>query len=404
MEIRLNTLIFVAVAMVMVGGALWWINPRAEAPAGGGAPAWAAPQPAPAPPAAAPAPATEVAKTPPAPAATNASTAATSTTAANAPAADNTLKPGEQTRAMVIIEGDYSKGSGFIVKMRGQYFVVTNQHVLSGNTKFTVTGADGTKYPTTGQLFGAVDYDIAILKIPPTPNALELADDPADNIKIGEAVTVPGNEEGEGVVTNTEGHIVGVGPKLVEVDAKFVHGNSGSPIILDRSGQVAGVATYVEVYDLDTLQKAAQKGKTRWFGYRLDNVKEWQELDWARYSAEGVQLRDIESTTDAILDEITSDSPHQVDNDQVNDIVTIYESDVDTAIQHRNREDLLAAVAMLAEHLNTIGDSELKNYAAENLYDYHAREAQEQLAERTQLNQLLQNVGDIFHEAERHAL
>ncbi len=306
-------------------------------------------------------------------------------------------KPSTEARALVIIEGDYSSGSGFIAKLHGQYFVVTNQHVLSGNTKFTVTGMDGTKYPTTGPLFGAVDYDIAILRIPTAQGALEVMDNPMDNAKIGNPVTVPGNEEGEGVVTHTVGHLLGIGPKLVEVDAKFVHGNSGSPIIQNDSGKVVGVASYVQVYQLDNLQKAAQKGKTRWFGYRLDTVKQWQELNWAKFSAEGVHLRQIENTTDAIVDVVTSDAPPKVDNEQVNDIVSLYINDAESAIKRNNKEDLLAAVQTLVEHLDTVGDTDLKNFAAQNLYDYHAREAKDQLQVRESLSKLLQNVGSLYY-------
>ena len=61
---------------------------------------------------------------------------------------------------------------------------------------------------------------------------------------IGETVTVLGNSDGRGVVTEIRGHIVGVGPQQIEVDAPFVAGNSGSPV-LNRAGRVVGVASYL---------------------------------------------------------------------------------------------------------------------------------------------------------------
>ena len=58
---------------------------------------------------------------------------------------------------------------------------------------------------------------------------------------IGDKITVHGNSGGGGVVTRIQGKVLGVGPNLVEVDAEFVQGNSGCPILSD-SLEVVGVA------------------------------------------------------------------------------------------------------------------------------------------------------------------
>jgi len=110
-----------------------------------------------------------------------------------------------------------------------------------------------------------------------------------------------------------------------------------------------------------------------------------------------VYLRQIENTTDAIVDVVTSDAPPKVDNEQVNDIVSLYINDAESAIKRNNKEDLLAAVQTLVEHLDTVGDTDLKNFAAQNLYDYHAREAKDQLQVRESLSKLLQNVGSLYY-------
>ena len=110
---------------------------------------------------------------------------------------------------------------------------------------YGATDVDGTVYPTNGALFGAVNYDVAILKIPDVAAkySLEVMDDPLNNAKVGAPVTVPGNSLGAGVTLQINGKLLGIGPALVEVDAKFVPGNSGSPIIDRRSGQVIGMGS-----------------------------------------------------------------------------------------------------------------------------------------------------------------
>jgi S1-C subfamily serine protease len=36
-------------------------------------------------------------------------------------------------QAMIIVEGDEGRGSGFILNINGQSFLVTNSHVVCGN-------------------------------------------------------------------------------------------------------------------------------------------------------------------------------------------------------------------------------------------------------------------------------
>src|SRR5690606_23652978 len=44
----------------------------------------------------------------------------------------------EQMAGIVLIEGDKGTGTGFMTKIRGIDFVVTNLHVLGRNKKFTL--------------------------------------------------------------------------------------------------------------------------------------------------------------------------------------------------------------------------------------------------------------------------
>ena len=121
-------------------------------------------------------------------------------------------------------------------------------------------------------------------------------------MRIDDAVVVLGNSGGAGVVTKIAGKIVGIGPDRIEVSAEFIPGNSGSPIIHVKTGQVIGIATYLtKRYDEFSNNK---KGPVvvRRFGYRIDNVAAWERVDWNSFRAEAAQMRQISTLTGDIFD------------------------------------------------------------------------------------------------------
>jgi len=112
---------------------------------------------------------------------------------------------------------------------------------------------------------------------------------------IGEAVSVFGNSEGGGVATSISGKLVGIGPVLIEIDAAFVRGNSGSPI-LDPKGEVLGVATFA-VRDADPndwVKQGTRFTQVRRFGVRLNDAK-WKVIDATQYFQRADALADIET-------------------------------------------------------------------------------------------------------------
>ena len=67
--------------------------------------------------------------------------------------------------AAVSIEGDITRGSGVLVKEDGKVWLYTSAHVLSGNQKFTITGAGGRKLARFGELQLAGETDLARLEV-----------------------------------------------------------------------------------------------------------------------------------------------------------------------------------------------------------------------------------------------
>src|SRR5204863_3580947 len=115
-------------------------------------------------------------------------------------------------------------------------------------------------------------------------------------------VVVLGNAEGAGVINPIKGRIVGLGPNLVEVDAPFQPGNSGSPIIHLKTGKVIGVATYLTIRKYDSATKEAIKEPiVRRFGYRLDSVKQWQPVNWQTFYAQATEMETIEKLTNDLV-------------------------------------------------------------------------------------------------------
>lgn len=193
---------------------------------------------------------------------------------------------------LVFFEGKTGKGSGFITEIKGRKFLITNAHVLASIKAATFKLLDRTEVQV-GAASVAVGHDLIALTVVAGGTAIPAVASLDKEAEIGDAVVVLGNAEGAGVVNLLEGKITGIGPDLVEVDAPFVPGNSGSPIIHLASGKVVGVATYVTVKRVGPRQE-----KIRRFGFRLDTVPQWQGIDWKRFYAEADTVERVRKSSE----------------------------------------------------------------------------------------------------------
>ena len=141
-------------------------------------------------------------------------------------------------KLVVIVCGEKA-GSGFIVRDGGRPYLFTNAHVVQRGAVIAHR-LDGTRL-MLGPRDEAVGRDMVRFALDESMPAFDLAAGVPD---IGDPVVVLGNSDGRGVVTEIRGKVIGVGPREIEVDAAFVIGNSGSPV-LDRNGRVIGIATYL---------------------------------------------------------------------------------------------------------------------------------------------------------------
>jgi hypothetical protein len=219
---------------------------------------------------------------------------------------DNALK------SLVIIEGASGRGSGFIVNMGGKKYLVTNLHVILGNADLKFKNLNNEEV-LTGPVEVADKADLVRFVVASINPALNL---PAatEKLSIGQAVIVTGNSEGAGVVREINGKIKGLGPDRIEVDAVFVPGNSGSPILVKSTESVIGVATYLEIphSQPDKKSKGEQKilslNEVRRFGYRVDKVVSWIPTESERFTRESVKLTNIQKVTSTALEMLKA--PH----------------------------------------------------------------------------------------------
>lgn len=142
-----------------------------------------------------------------------------------------------------------SSGSGFIIDAAG--FILTNQHVVSGADRVTVTLADGRSF--RAEVIGTDPaIDVALLQVhsrDPLPVAA-LGD--SDSLRVGQWVCAIGNPLGVYVHSVTVGVVSFLGRQLrdqglasyIQTDAAISFGNSGGPLINGR-GEVVGITTAI---------------------------------------------------------------------------------------------------------------------------------------------------------------
>jgi serine protease Do len=138
-------------------------------------------------------------------------------------------------------------GSGFVIDTDG--YVVTNNHVVDGADKITVTFHDGRKVDAT--LVGAdAKTDLALIKVPGGDLPYVQFGD-SDGARVGDWVLAIGNPFGLGGtatagIVSARGRDIQSGPydDYLQIDASINFGNSGGPVF-DTAGRVVGVTTAI---------------------------------------------------------------------------------------------------------------------------------------------------------------
>ena len=154
----------------------------------------------------------------------------------------------EKTRSGVVrIEGTTGSGSGFVVDSDG--YILTNEHVISGQSRLTVVFDNGIRRSAT-IIASDATRDIALLKVASGGTLTVLPF--ATSVREGEEVVALGYPLGGdlgGSMTITKGIVSAFrsmrGISHIQTDAAINPGNSGGPL-LNLNGEVVGMNTSVQ--------------------------------------------------------------------------------------------------------------------------------------------------------------
>jgi len=174
-------------------------------------------------------------------------------------------------KSLMILSGPKGSGSGFVAKIGGVKYVVSNFHVFFENSPKIFDSED--RPVETKSIKFTPDRDLALFELASQDayEALEIRPD-VTSLPVGSSLRVYGNSGGGEVFTEISGKALGSGPRIIETDAEFIEGNSGSPVLEYPSLKVVGVATYASVLNPNWSSKGTRFEKVRRFATRIDNL------------------------------------------------------------------------------------------------------------------------------------
>jgi serine protease Do len=237
-------------------------------------------------------------------------------------------------------------GSGIIISSDG--YIVTNNHVVEGAQRVTVTLSDGSAFAAT--IVGTdAQTDLAVVKIDASnlaylhflSNSLEQLSVLDPVIAVGNALALPGGptwttgvvsnlgrsiEENTGVVLND----------IIQTDAAINAGNSGGPL-LDTAGQVVGINVAIAsnaenigfAISTDTavpvVESLITEGRV---------VRPWLGVAVTTVTSTIQQYYNLSVDTGALITSVTSGSPANKAGLRAGDVITeIDGEDISTAAE-----------------------------------------------------------------------
>lgn len=194
------------------------------------------------------------------------------------------------------------QGSGVIVTQEGH--VITNHHVIAGQSKIQVTLHGGKSYPAS--IIGEDTLlDIAVLKIASDDSFTPLKLGDSSQAKVGQIVLAIGNPFGlgetvtQGIISAKERSLSDNQRDLFQTDAAINPGNSGGPLVNLR-GEIIGIN--VAIFSPDKQNPGFQGVG---FSIPSNDVKDalFQILERGRpiRGFLGVQMRDMDPNIRAML-------------------------------------------------------------------------------------------------------
>jgi len=217
-------------------------------------------------------------------------------------------------------------GSGIVISADG--YIVTNNHVVEGAQKVTVTLSDGSAFSAT--VVGTDSQtDLAVVKIDASNlNYLHFLSNSLEQLNVLDPVVAVGNAWTTGVVSNLgrsiEENNGAVLNDIIQTDAAINAGNSGGPL-LNTAGQVVGINVAIAsnaenigfAISTDTaipvVQSIITEGKV---------VRPWLGVSVTTVTTTIQQYYNLSVNTGALIVSVTSDSPADKAGLTAGDVIT----------------------------------------------------------------------------------
>ena len=279
--------------------------------------------------------------------------------------------PGQRPRPMP--RPRQATGSGFVISPDG--YVVTNNHVIDGASKVTVSFEEQEKYEA--DVVGTDPRtDLALLKIKADGKTFPFLEFASGPPRVGDWVLAVGNPFGLGG-TVTAGIVsalardIGSGPyDFMQIDAAVNRGNSGGPTF-NLDGQVVGVNTAIyspsggnvgiafavpaeTASEVITALKESGTVSRGWLGVRIQSIDEDMAASFGLDQARGALVNDVTANGPAAVAGLRSqDAILAVNGDPINDSrelarkIAEYEPNTTVDLQiRRNNEEMAIQVTL----------------------------------------------------------
>ncbi len=242
---------------------------------------------------------------------------------------------------ILFIEGPSGSGTGFKIRFGQENVIVTNAHVFLELINPQIRDVFGNNYRIE-RIISSTTRDLVILKYAPLSGeapVLRMAPDVL-SVPTNAPVIAYGNSQGANVNATLPGNFLGAGYDIIEVSAGIIGGNSGGPVVLQSTGEVIGVSTYLTVRtvtpQMTNTRFASANGdnySVRRFATRIDNLKieELEDLTDANLHAERVYLSAMEEVGGNVSRMISKLNKYSTWNDR--EAIRVYLAGINPAVQ-----------------------------------------------------------------------
>ena len=212
----------------------------------------------------------------------------------------NPAKETKITNALVTISGDKSAGTGFVVNSSGKYYLYTSASTLAGNSRLTITNAEGTKFTKFGNLEVAEKTSVVRLEIL-EPNALPALSLAEEDAKVGSdtPVTILATEAASGGVTSSSGNAQGQSEENINIEFSLLHGKTGGPLLETATGKVLAIIIdpAAEPQHQLWVEPAGTGDPDSLRATRLNHRVLWKAVPVATFLAEAKKIADYNRLT-----------------------------------------------------------------------------------------------------------